>query len=428
MYTAGAIGAVAARAEGGEGTMNRRVYVIGAGRTDFKRNLRKEGLALRDVIEEAGRAAITDAGLQPGDVQAGIVGNFAAGLYTRQLHLGSLLVGIDESLRGIPTLHTEAACASGSVAVLTAAQWVGCGLYDLVLVVGAEQQKTMAPAEGADVLAAAADWIAEKPLYGEHMMPKMFARIAEAYAARHGLSERQLASVVLKNYAHARLNPLAQMRDASMSAEKALTACDANPRFAPPLKITDCSQITDGAAAVVLASERFLRRGRSLALAGYGHTTDVLRLDGKSVPDFPVVRRAAERAYAMAGVGPRDLDAAEVHDCFSISELVAYEALGWAEPGGAAALIESGATTLPRARAEIGVGDRPAFTMPVNTGGGLIADGHPVGATGVRQVVEMFRQTSGEAGERQVEGARTVMTFNMGGSLTTNVAMIWRGA
>ena len=165
------------------------------------------------------------------------------------------------------------------------------------------------------MLAAAADWAGEKPLYGEHMMPKMFARIAEAYAARHGLSERQLASVVLKNYAHARLNPLAQMRDASMSAEKALTACDANPRFAPPLKITDCSQITDGAAAVVLASERFLRRGRSLALAGYGHTTDALRLDEKSVPDFPVVRRAAERAYAMAGVGRcRRPDRIRCHD------------------------------------------------------------------------------------------------------------------
>ena len=428
MYTSGAIGAVAARAEGCEATMNRRVYVIGAGRTDFKRNLRKEGLGLRDVIVEAGRAAIADAGVQPGDIQAGIVGNFAAGLYTRQLHLGALLIGIDESLRGIPTFHTEAACASGSVAVLTAAQWVGCGLHDLVLVVGAEQQKTMAPAEGADVLAAAADWRDEKPVYGEHMMPKMFAGIAEAYAARHGLAESGLATVVLKNYAHARLNPLAQMRDASMTAEKALTACDANPRFAPPLKITDCSQITDGAAAVVLASERFLRRGRSLALAGFGHTTDVLRLDGKSVPDFPVVRRAAEQAYAMAGVSPRDLHAAEVHDCFSISELVAYEALGWAEPGRAAALLESGATTLPQVRGDIGVGTRPAFTMPVNTGGGLIADGHPVGATGVRQVVEMFRQTSGEADERQVEGAKTVMTFNMGGSLTTNVAMIWRGA
>jgi acetyl-CoA acetyltransferase len=407
--------------------MNRQVHVIGAGRTDFKRNLRKEGLCLKDVIVEAGRTAIADAGLEPAAIQAGVVGNFAAGLYTRQLHLGALLVGIDPALVGIPTLHTEAACASGSVAVLTAAHWIRGGVYDVVLVVGAEQQKTMSPADGADVLAAAADWNAEKPLYGEHMMPKMFAGIAAAYAAKHGLHDEALATVVLKNYAHARRNPLAQMRDATMTSEKALTACDTNPRFAPPLKITDCSQITDGAAAVVLASDRFMRSGRSMRLEGFGHTTDVLPLAGKQIPEFPQARRAAEKAYSMAGVSPRELDAAEVHDCFSISELVAYEALGWAEPGGAAALVASGATTLPQAREEIGMGTTPAFSMPVNTGGGLMGDGHPVGATGVRQVVEMFRQVCGEAGERQVDGARTVMTFNMGGSLTTSVAMIWRG-
>jgi acetyl-CoA C-acetyltransferase len=406
--------------------MNRHVHVIGVARTDFKRNLKKEGRTLRDVIVEAGGNAIADAGIVPADVQAGIVGNFAAGLYTRQLHLGSLLIGIDESLRGIPTLHTEAACASGSVGVLNAAHWIASGLHDVVLVVGAEQQKTMAPAEGADVLAAAADWNVEKPLYGEHMMPKMFARIADLYAARHGLDERQLSTVVLKNFTHASFNPLAQMRDATMSFDKAMTACDSNPRFAPPLKITDCSQITDGAAAVVLASDRFVRnRRRALRLLGFGHTTDRLELDQKAVPDFPIVRLAAERAYAMAGIGPRDLHAAEVHDCFSITELVAYEALGWADTGRAAAVLESGATTLPQARDRIGVGTRPAFSMPVNTGGGLIADGHPVGATGVRQVVEMFHQVAGEAGERQVDGARTVMTFNMGGSLTTSVAMIW---
>jgi len=408
--------------------MDRPVQVIGAARTDFKRNLRKEGLALADVIVEAGRGALADAGVAPGDVGAGVVGNFAAGLYTRQLHLGALLVGIDGALRGIPTLHTEAACASGSIAVLTAAQWIAAGLHDVVLVVGAEQQKTMSPAEGSDVLAAAADWQAERPEYGEHMMPKMFARIAAAYDARHGLSDEELAAVVVKNHAHARRNPLAQRRDAPMTTAMALEACDANPRFAPPLKVSDCSQITDGAAAVVLASDRFVRRGRALRLLGWGHATDALRLDAKAVPEFPMVRLAAGRAYAMAGVGPADLDAAEVHDCFSISELVAYEALGWAEPGGAGALVTSGATTLPQARAECGVGTRPARSMPVNTGGGLIADGHPVGATGVRQVVEVFQQARGEAGERQVEGARTFMTFNMGGSMTTNVAMIWRGA
>jgi acetyl-CoA acetyltransferase len=406
--------------------MHRPVHVVGVARTDFKRNFRKEGITLADAIVEAGRAAIADAGLEPAAIQAGLVGNFAAGLFTRQLHLGSLLVEIDEALVGIPTLHTEAACASGSVAVLTAAHWIAAGLHDAVLVVGAEQQKTMSPAEGSEVLAAAGDWNAEKPLHGEHMMPKMFAGIAAKYAAVHPLSDRDLATIVLKNYAHAARNPLAQMRGAAMTLEHALTACDANPRFAPPLKISDCSQITDGAAAIVLASERFARK-RSLRLLGFGHTTDHLRIDRKQVPEFPQVRRAAELAYAMAGVGPRDLDTAELHDCFSITELVTYEALGWAEPGGGPALLASGATTLPEDRERVGVGTRPAFSLPVNTGGGLIADGHPVGATGVRQVIEAFQQANGEAGARQVPGARTVLTFNMGGSLTTNVAMIWRG-
>jgi acetyl-CoA C-acetyltransferase len=138
-----------------------------------------------------------------------------------------------------------------------------------------------------------------------------------------------------------------------------------------------------------------------------------------------MAQKAAQDAYAMANITPCDLQAAEVHDCFSISELVAYEAMGWADRGQAAKFLESGATALPAVREQIGVGTKPSISMPVNTSGGLIGDGHPVGATGVRQVVEMFRQVNEEAGERQVPGARTVMTFNMGGSLTTSVAMIW---
>jgi len=406
--------------------MNHTVYVIGAGRTDFKRNLKKEGKTLRDVVVEAGRAAIADAGLQPADIQAGIVGNFAGGLYTRQLHLGSLLIDIDESLRGIPTLHTEAACASGSVGVLNAAHWIRGGIYDVVLVVGAEQQKTMSPAEGADVLAAAGDWNVEKPKFGEHMFPKLFARIAELYSQKYSLTEKERSTIVLKNFSHAKLNPLAQMREASMTLDKAMAATDTNPRFAPPLMISDCSQITDGAAAVVLASEKFMRyRERAMKLLGFGHTTDYLQLERKAVPEFPMARRAAEQAYSMARVTPRDLHAAEVHDCFSISELVAYEALGWADRGQAAKFLESGATTLPQAREQVGVGTNPSLSMPVNTGGGLIGDGHPVGATGVRQVGEMYQQITAQAGARQVPGAKTVMTFNMGGSLTTSVAMIW---
>src|SRR4051794_31587268 len=171
-------------------------------------------------------------------------------------------------------MHTEAARASGSVGVLTGAHLIRGGIYDTVLVVGAEQQKTMSPAEGADVLAAAGDWNVEKPRFGDHMFPKLFARIAQLYMEKYSLSEKQLSTVVLKNFAHARRNPQAQMRSMEMTLERAVTECEANPRFAPPLKISDCSQISDGAAAVVVASQRFVKnRKRAMKLLGFGHTT-----------------------------------------------------------------------------------------------------------------------------------------------------------
>jgi acetyl-CoA acetyltransferase len=408
--------------------MAESVYILGAGRTDFKRNLRKEGKALRDVIVEAGTAAIADAGIEAGAIQSGVVGNFAGGLYTRQLHLGALLMEVDSKLRGIPTLHTEAACASGGVAVLTGAQQIIGGLHDVVLVVGAEQQKTMAPDQGADVLAAAGDYAAEKAQYGEHMFPKLFAHITQVFMERYGLTEQQLAQVAVKNVSHAHRNQYAQMRDTLLTLEHACAASESNPRFAPPLKVTDCSQITDGAAAVVLCSERFWRklhdRRPQVKLLGYGHTTDYLALERKDVPTFPLARKAAEQAYAMARLGPRDMHGAEVHDCFSISEIIAYEILGFAAPGEGRQILAAGATALPAVRSMFATAE-PPFTLPVNPSGGLIGDGHPVGATGVRQVVEAYWQLTGAAGEHQVPGAKKFLTFNMGGSVTTSVVMVW---
>src|SRR6185503_2571 len=184
-------------------------------------------------ILEAAQAAILEAGIQPTDIQSGVVGNFASGLFTRQLHLGAFLTELDPGLRGIPTLHVEAACASGGVAVLTAAQQIMGGVHDVVLVVGAEQQKTMAPSEGAGVLAAAADYHTEKSQHGDFMFPKLFARIAEIYRQRHGLTEEQLARVAVKNHAHARLNPLAQKRDSTLTLQEAVTDSESNPRIAP---------------------------------------------------------------------------------------------------------------------------------------------------------------------------------------------------
>ena len=409
--------------------MNEPVYILGAGRTDFKRNLKKEGKTLRDVIKEAGRKALDDAKIDPGEIGAAAVGNFNAGQFTKQLHLGAFIPEIDEKLRGIPTMHTEAACASGALSVLLGAHYIMGGFHDAVLVVGAEQQKTMSSLDGSDVLGAAADYHVEKPEYGDFMFPKLFGRIAQIYIDKYGATPDDLAAVAYKNYAHARLNPLAQMREANLTYDHASQVSEKNPSVAEPLRVSDCSQITDGAAGLVLVSGKYLDRiGRDKSklprLLGFGHTTDYLALEKKDAPTFSTARKAAKQAFAMANLRPRDLHGAEVHDCFSITEIVAYEILGLAEPGKGAELAKSGATALPQVRGEH-VSGKIDFEIPVNTGGGLIGDGHPVGATGVRQVVEAYQHLANQAGARQIEGAKKFLTFNMGGSLTTSVAMIW---
>jgi acetyl-CoA C-acetyltransferase len=408
--------------------MPEAVYVIGAGRTDFKRNAKKEGIGIRELIVEAGRAAIESAGIKAGDITSGVVGNFASGRFTRQLHLGALLTDIDPALLGIPTMHVEAACASGAVAVSAAAQQVMGGLHDAVLVVGAEQEKTMPPGEVGDVLASAGDYVQERPAYGELTFPALFAYVAKLYAKRYGLDERALAAVAVKNRAHATLNPLAQMRDLPLSMAEALTVGENNPIIAAPLKKSDCSQITDGAAAVVVASkalvDRLGRKNHAIRLEGIGQSTDRLAVAQKDAPVFAVASRAANSAYKMAGIGPEDLSGADLHDCFTISEIVAYEIVGLAQRGQGAKLAMSGATALPAVREKLDV-EKPAKGIPVNPGGGLIGDGHPVGASGVRQIVEAFRQLTGDGGARQIDRPSKYLTFNMGGSLTTSVAMIW---
>ena len=405
------------------------VYILGAGRTDFKRNLKKEGKTIRDLITEAGRKAIADAKIDASEIQAAAVGNFNAGQFTKQLHLGAFVPEIDPALHGIPTMHTEAACASGALSVLLGSQWIMGGFHDAVLVVGAEQQKTMSSLDGSDVLGAAADYHIEKPEYGDFMFPKLFGRIAQIYIEKYGASEKELSWVAYKNYAHARLNPLAQMREADLTYDCASQVSDKNPSVAPPLKVSDCSQITDGGAALVLVSGKWLDRhgidkSKLPRLLGFGSSTDYLALEKKDAPTFSTASKAAEKAFGMAKLTPRDMHGVEVHDCFSITEICAYEILGLAERGKGAELAMTGATALPQVRNE-NVSGKIGWEIPVNAGGGLIGDGHPVGATGVRQVVEAYQHLTERAGARQIPGAKKFLTFNMGGSLTTSVAMIW---
>src|SRR5437016_7398401 len=267
-------------------------------------------------------------------------------------------------------MHTEAACASGALSVLLGAEWIIGGFYDVVLVVGAEQQKTMSSLDGSDVLGAAADYHNEKPEYGDFMFPKLFGRIAQIYIEKYSATEADLARVAWKNYAHAKLNPLAQMRDEDLTLDCASQVSDKNPSVAPPLKVSDCSQITDGSAAVVLVSEKYLNRlGRDKAntprLLGFGHTTDYLALDKKDAPIFSTARKAAKQVFSMANLTPRDVQGAEVHDCFSITEIIVYEILGLAESGQGAELARSGATALPQVRNEKMKGKFP-FELPVN--------------------------------------------------------------
>src|SRR2546421_2017187 len=391
------------------------VYILGGGRTDFKRNLKKEGKTIRDLITESGKKALDEAKTDPAEIQAAAVGNFNAGQFTKQLHLGAFIPEIDPKLHGVPTIHAEAACASGALSVLLGAQWIMGGFHDAVLVVGAEQQKTMSSLDGSDVLGAAADYHTEKPEYGDFMFPKLFGRIAQIYIEKYGASEKDLASVAYKNYAHARLNPLAQMREADLTYDCASQVSDKNPSVAPPLKVSDCSQITDGSAALVLVSGKWLDRhgidkSKLPRMLGFGSSTDYLALEKKDAPTFTTATKAAEKAFGMAKLTPRDMHGVEVHDCFSITEIVAYEILGLAEPGKGAELAKSGATALPQVRGEH-VSGKIGWEIPVNTGGGLVGDGHPVGAIGVGQVFDAYPQLNAEAKPRQIIWGKRFLTL-----------------
>jgi acetyl-CoA C-acetyltransferase len=272
----------------------------------------------------------------------------------------------------------------------------------------------MPPREVGDVMAAAGDWAQERPAWGEFPIPKMFGRVAAEYLRITGAPADVLARVAFKNRENARLNPQAQMRAKTLTLEAASGVSDGNPMVADPLKVSDCSPITDGAAAIVLAGESFLQRHptpRRVRIRGFAQATDHLRFDAKDVPRFQTAVKAARAAYDMAGIKPADLDAAEVHDCFSITEIVATEILGLAERGRGWKLVESGATAR-------------GGKSPVNAGGGLIGDGHPVGATGVRQLHECFVQLTGTAGDRQLDGIRRMVAWNMGGTFTTTCCFV----
>lgn len=380
----------------------REVAVVGAGMTRFG-ELWQSGL--RDLFVEAAQGALQSAGVER--VDAIFVGNMSGGQFVGQEHIGPL-VADHLGMAGTEAVRVESACASGGVALRTAFMAVASGFNDLVIAVGAEKMT-----DGADVtnvLATASDQ--ETEVYHGVTFPGLYAMIARARMETTGTTEEDLAWVSVKNHRHGAMNPKAQFRR-EVDVEQVL----ASTMVAAPLRMLHCSPVSDGAAAILLCplDQAHKYTDRPVKLLGSGLATSSLALADRADPAvLDVVTLSAERAYKMANVGPSDIQVAEVHDCFTIAEICCIEALGFFEPGKGNKAAAEGITAL---------GGR----IPVNTSGGLKSKGHPVGATGIAQAIEIFEQLRGEAGDRQVHGARIGLTQNMGGSGASSVVHIFGG-
>lgn len=413
----------------------RRVFLVGGDLTTFigkhhpdfiwKKHPdfgEKENPTLEDYISKAINGALEETGVDASQIERGFLGNFAGELFSSQGHLGAMAVRAHPDLHGTPFTRVEGACASGALAVVGAVDSIAAG-YDVVMAMGAEVQTTVSAREGAGYLARAAHWASERDL-DEFTFPAMFARRAKHYKEKYEVTDEDIAHVVVKAYENANRNPYAHMREVEVDLEHASKAGKRNPNFLKNpelkdhLKVTDCSQVSDGAAAIILASEEGLERlgidpSDCVEIVSYGQSTSPLGMV-EDYTELGTVKRAVEEAYGDADVDADDVDVCEVHDCFAVTELLFYEALGFAEPGEGARLARSGATRIDG-------------EIPVNTGGGLLAFGHPVGATGVKQALEIYRQMKGLCGDYQVPEKPDVgLTANMGGDDRTAVCMVLR--
>jgi len=372
----------------------REVAIIGIGMNKWGELWEK---SLRDVFTEAALEAIKDSGVD--HIDSMYVGCMSSGLFVDQEHLASLLADY-LGVTPIPSARVESACASGGLAVRMGFLDVASGMSDIVLVGGVEKMTDVSVDGATFALSTAADQ--EYEVYQGITFPGLYAMMARAHMHKYGTTREQLAQVAVKNHYHGSMNPLAQFpqRITVDNVVKSVMVAD-------PLRILDCSPITDGAAAVILCSldlAKNISKKPLIKIIGSGHATDTIALHSRNdLTELRATQRAAEKAYKMANKKPEDIDLVEVHDCFTIAEICVIEALGFVEKGRGGKATEDGMTKL-------------GGKIPVNTSGGLKSKGHPVGATGVAQVVEIVKQLRGEAGERQVKNAKVGMTQNMGGS------------
>ena len=378
----------------------RDVAVIGVGLTKFGELWDK---SFRQLTAEAGSKAIFDAGIEGKEIDAMYVGSMSSGRFVGQEHVGALVADASGfSHVHIPSTRVEGACASGGLAVREGYLSIASGINDVVVVGGIEKMNDVGGNAATETLATAADQ--EWEAFFGATFPALYAMIATKHMHDYGTTKEQLAQVAVKNHANGALNPYAQYQR-EIKLETVLNAIT----VAYPLGLFDCSPVTDGAASVVLCAADKAKEytDKAVKIIASGQASDTLSLHGRrDICTLDSTVYAAKMAYKQANLAPKDIDLAEVHDCFTIAEICAIEDLGFVEKGQGGKAVENKITTLDG-------------SLPVNTSGGLKAKGHPVGATGVAQIVEIALQLRGDAEKRQVNDARIGLAHNVGGSGAT---------
>ena len=402
------------------------VFVLGGYQTDFARAYAREGLDISHMMRESIEGALADAKVDASEIQTIHVGNAFSELQTQQGHLGSMAAQVIPEFWGVPAMRHEGACASASLAVLSAMAELEAGRYDVALIVGVEEQRAI-PSEQSSKNQNAAAWQGHEGIDCTFMWPAVFGLLVEEYNYRYGIDRQYLNRISEINYGNAKRNPLAQTREWKFT-DLSFTDDDiANPMIEPGTRRQDCGQITDGSVSLVLCSERFIekylqRTGKSrrdvAQILGWGHQNagikflDKLERSKNDDLIFPHVRNTISQAFQRAGVlDVMTLDGIETHDCFTSTEYMAIDHFGITAPGESWKAVETGLI-------------EPNGALPINPSGGLIGGGHPVGATGARMIFDAAKQVTGKAGAVQVEGASTFATLNIGGSLSTVASFV----
>lgn len=381
----------------------RDVSIVGAGITKFGELW---NTSFRDLFVDAGVRALEDAEMDGSEIDAMYVRNMSSGQFIQQEHVGSLIAD-HAGLVPVPTTRVEAACASGGLSLRQAFISVASGIHDVVVAGGIEKMTDILSDQTTGALAMAADQ--EWEAYVGATFPGLYALMARRHMHNFGTTKEQMAQVAVKNHENGSRNPHAQYQR-EITVDNVMNS----PVVTEPLNLFDSSPISDGGAAVVLAPTERANEftDTPISISGTGQASGTLSLhDRKSLTEIPAAVHASRNAYDMAGMSPEDIDLAEVHDCFTIAEIIATEDIGFCEKGEGGKYVEEGQTEL-------------GGETPVNVSGGLKAKGHPVGATGIAQAVEVVTQLRGEAGKRQVDGAEIGLTHNVGGSGGTGVVHI----